>query len=263
MNCIPKIIHYCWFGGNDLSELALKCIDSWKKYCPDYKIVQWNEKNFDINCNRYVKEAYEAKKWAFVTDYVRLFVLLKYGGIYMDTDVEIIRNIDGFLCNEAFSGFETINTISTAIIGAKQGNQWIKILLSCYDNRIFIRQDGSLDTTTNVTTITNITKENYSLELNNTLKKIDGNVTIYPKDYFCPKDYFTGKIDITKNTYAIHNFNASWHTEEEKWQHEKLKKYMSVFGYKLGGKIYSLNVYFNTFRTKGTIYCVKKLLKKL
>ena len=99
---IPKIIHYCWFGKNPLSDLAKKCIDSWKKYCPDYEIIEWNEENFDINSNVYVKEAYDSKKWAFVTDYVRLYALDKCGGIYMDTDVELLKGIDVFLENEAF-----------------------------------------------------------------------------------------------------------------------------------------------------------------
>lgn len=263
MSCIPKIIHYCWFGGNNLSELALKSIDSWKKYCPDYKIVEWNEKNFDINCNKYIREAYETKKWAFVTDYVRLFVLSKYGGIYMDTDVEVVRNIDEFLHNQAFLGFETTDTISTAIIGAMKGNPWIKTLLPYYDNRHFISEDGSFDTTTNVDIITKMTKANYSLELNNTLQKTNGDVSIYPKDYFCPKDYFTGRINITQNTYTIHHFSASWHTQEERLQHEKLKRYMNTFGERWGHKIYILNAYFSIFKTKGIIYCFKKLFKKL
>ena len=108
---IPKVIHYCWFGRGKMPKLAEKCIESWKKYCPDYEIVCLTEDNFDINCCSYVKEAYEAKKYAFVTDYVRLFVMYEYGGIYMDTDVELVKNLDDFLKNQAFSGFESSNSI--------------------------------------------------------------------------------------------------------------------------------------------------------
>ncbi len=262
MSNIPKIIHYCWFGGNPLSDLALKCINSWKKYCPDYKIIEWNENNFDINSNMYVKEAYQAKKWAFVTDYVRLFVLYEYGGIYMDTDVEIIRNIDRFLCYDAFSGFETVNSIPTAIMGAKKGNEWIKYLLSFYDNKHFICEDGSFDTTTNVITITNMTKKKYNIHLNNKFQNIDEGIVLYPKEYFCPKDYITGEIILTKNTYCIHHFAASWHTEVEKIQFEKYKKYRKLFGNNLGKKIYIFNRHLNTLKTKGIFYCIKKLYNK-
>lgn len=104
---IPKIIHYIWFGGNPLPELAVKCIESWKKYCPDYEIMIWDERNFDVSVCAYTKEAYDAKKWAFVSDYVRLKALYEYGGIYMDTDVELVKSLDGFLHEKAFSGFET------------------------------------------------------------------------------------------------------------------------------------------------------------
>ena len=121
-NEIPKIIHYCWFGKNEKSDLAKKCIDSWKKKCPDYQIIEWNEENFDITTNEYVYEAYMNKKWAFVSDFVRIFALYNNGGIYLDTDVEILKNMDEFLCNTTFFGFETIDKVSTGIIGAQKGN---------------------------------------------------------------------------------------------------------------------------------------------
>ena len=126
---IPKIIHYCWFGGNPLPPLALKCIESWKKYCPDYEIKIWDESNFDININKYATEAYEAKKWAFVSDVARLWVLYNYGGIYMDTDLEVIKPLDEFLYHKAFSGFEDEVNIPTGIIASEKNNNWIKV---CY-----------------------------------------------------------------------------------------------------------------------------------
>ena len=150
---IPKIIHYCWVGRNPLPDDVRHYIESWKKYCPDYKIIEWNEDNFDIFFNQYAREAYNAKKWAFVSDYIRLSVLNTYGGIYMDTDVEVVKNLDEFLSNKAFSGFESNKYIPTGIMGAEKGNAWIQYLLSYYDNRSFYLDDGTPDLTTNTVTI--------------------------------------------------------------------------------------------------------------
>ena len=142
-NKIPKVIHYCWFGKNPLPELAVKCINSWKKYCPDYEIIEWNENNFDLNSVTYVKEAYEAKKWAFITDYVRLFVLYEYGGVYMDTDVELLKPIDSFLTLDAFSGFESSNAVPTGIISSRKNFKFIKELLDYYNDKHFKNDDGT------------------------------------------------------------------------------------------------------------------------
>lgn len=233
---IPKRIHYCWFGGNLLPELAEKCISSWKKFCPDYEIIEWNEKNFDINCCPYVSEAYQAKKWAFVTDYVRLFVLYTYGGIYMDTDVEIIRSINPFLNHNAFSGFENDKQIPTGIMAAEKENPWIEKLLSYYQGRHFIFEDGCLDLTTNVNIITKITADNYPIKLNNTYQVLD-DVTFYPKEYFCPKDFEMKEIHLTNESVTIHHFNGSWITPEEHALYENIKEVENKYG-KIIGKIY-------------------------
>ena len=153
---IPKTIHYCWFGGNPLPDLAIKCIKSWKKYCPDYEIIEWNEKNFDLQYNTYVREAYEAKKWAFVSDVARLFALVNYGGIYMDTDVEVIKSLDDLLLYQSVSGFESETQIPTGLMACEKGNRMFQEFLNDYEGKHFIRDDGSLDLTTNVTYITNI-----------------------------------------------------------------------------------------------------------
>lgn len=205
---INKTIHYIWFGGKPLPKLALKCIDSWKKYCPDYEIVEWNESNFDINCNQYVREAYDNKKWAFVSDYVRLYVLYHYGGIYMDTDVEVIRPLDQFLKHEAFSGFENQSNIPTGIIGAMKNDKNIEKLLLDYSDRKFVLDDGTLDMTTNVKTITAYF-ERLGIRLNNEYQVCNGFV-FYPSDYFCPKDLETKNINLTENTFVIHHFDGSW-----------------------------------------------------
>lgn len=237
-NKIPKKIHYCWFGKGSLPELAIKCIDSWKKNLPDYEIIEWNEDNFDINCNQYVKEAYESKKYAFVTDYVRLYVLYKYGGIYMDTDVEVLKVLDKFLIHNAFSGFENNNSIPTGIMASTSNNQWVKLMLEEYDNIHFINKDGTLNTITNVTRITNKTKENYKIELNDTFQDLQ-DVVFYPHEYFCPKDWETGTINITKNTYTIHHFNASWHSKKEKKEEEKKKSLIKKYGKEKGKQKFS------------------------
>lgn len=135
---IPKVIHYCWFGRGKMPELANKCIESWKKYCPEYEIIEWNEDNFDVNCCPYVKEAYESRRFAFVTDYVRLYAMYTQGGIYMDTDVEVVRNLDEFLGHQGFSGFESETQIPTGIMAGEKGFPLFKDLLAYYDGRHFL-----------------------------------------------------------------------------------------------------------------------------
>lgn len=237
---IPKIIHYCWFGGNPLPELAEKCIVSWQKYCPEYQVKRWDESNFDINCCDYVREAYNAKKWAFVSDYARLYVLVKYGGVYMDTDVEVIKNIDAFLNNHAFSGFEKEDAIPTGIMACEKDFPLFGQLLSDYDNRHFSLPNGEYDMSTNVEAITSHLLKK-GLILNNTLQVIDG-FALYPKDFFCPKNYETGKIEITENTCTIHHFSASWHSDTQKRATAVTKKAIEEFGVERGKKIANILV---------------------
>ena len=206
---IPKIIHYCWFGGGEKPELAVKCIESWKKYLSDYELKEWNEDIFDINQNQYVCEAYENRKFAFVTDYVRLYAIYTEGGIYMDTDVEVVGSYNQFLHHHAFSGFETDGNVPTGMMAAEKGSIWAKDLLDQYQNRTFVQSGGSFDMTTNTTVITNYMLEK-GLILNNQYQDIPGLCTMYPADYFCPKDHRTGKIRCTKNTVCIHHFAGSW-----------------------------------------------------
>lgn len=206
---IPKIIHYCWFGKNNMPLEAQRCIDSWKKYCPDFQIKEWNEDNFDLNLYPYVKEAYDKRKFAFVTDVVRLYALYHEGGIYMDTDVEVLKPLNNFLSHHAFSGFEDEQNVPTGIMGSEKGGIWAKDNLAYYDNRHFIKEDGSMDLTTNVTTITNYMLP-LGLKRNNTFQDFPNLITFYPKDYFCPKSHEDGKIYLTKNSYTIHHFAGSW-----------------------------------------------------
>lgn len=207
---IPKKIHYCWFGENPLPETAKKYMNTWKKYCPDYEIIEWNEKNFDITQNQYCQEAYKAKKWAFVSDYARLKVLYEYGGIYMDTDIEVIKPLDDLLRYNWFAGFEEENRIQTGIFGAEIKNEFIKRLLNDYQNRHFISDRNKYDLSTNVQFITQKLKDDYNIQLNNIYQIFGNNYVLLPFDYLCCKSYLTGKICITKNSYTIHHFDGSW-----------------------------------------------------
>lgn len=208
---IPKIIHYCWFGHNAKSGLIKKCIDSWRKYCPDYEIVEWNEENFNINICKYTKEAYEANKWAFVSDYARLYALYTVGGIYLDTDVELTKNFDIFLCDKAFTGFESKDCPITAVIGAEKGNNIIKELLDEYNGRSFLKPNGSYDMTTNTVSITKYMSSKGIL-LNGKKQQCDG-LIIYPQVMFCPNDITRVWNGMSSKTYAIHHFDQSWKSE--------------------------------------------------
>ena len=190
---IPKILHYCWFGKKKLPALAKKCIASWKKYCPDYELIHWNEDNFDLNSNTYVREAYDSGKFAFVTDYVRLWALYRYGGIYMDTDVEVIKSLDKFLVHPAFSGFETSDAVPTGIMASEQYGKWAESELKYYEHRHFLKKDGSIDITTNTKVITEHLAES-GFRFDNTYQEHKSVIVIYPQDFFCPKDWLTKKL---------------------------------------------------------------------
>tara|TARA_R110000868_G_scaffold411734_2_gene708270 strand:- start:5680 stop:6423 length:744 start_codon:yes stop_codon:yes gene_type:complete len=228
---IPKVIHYCWFGKGKMPKLAEICIESWKKQLPDYELYLWNEDSFDINSNLFTKQAYESRKFAFVTDYVRLHALFNYGGIYMDTDVEVIKNIDYFLQFPAFSGFEDETNIPTGLMASLKGGNWVKYLLSYYDTRPFIMPDGNMDTLTNTFTIGRMTKE-LGFIPNNKYQVVANEVHLFPKEYFCPKSQVTGKIEATDNTFCIHHFSGSWMPLKTKRLTEAKRKLMRIIGVK-------------------------------
>ncbi|MFP2504161.1 glycosyltransferase family 32 protein [Buttiauxella gaviniae] len=217
---IPKKIHYCWFGRGQMPELAINCLESWKKNLPDYEIVVWNEDSFDINSNRYVKEAYESKKFAFVTDYVRLYALYNHGGIYMDTDVEVLKSLDKFLVHGAFTGCEDDMMCVTGTMASVKGHSWIEKLLSGYDDRSFILPDGSFDRTPNTKVITDLTISEYGWKPQNILQALKDDLYIYPFDVFCAKQWRTGNVTITKDTHTVHHFSASWHSKTDKFKHK-------------------------------------------
>lgn len=206
---IPKIIHYCWFGRNPLPTLAKKCIESWKRFLPDYEIKEWNEDNFDLDLYPYAREAYEHKKYAFVTDIVRLYALYLEGGIYMDTDVEVVKPLDKFLSHTAFSGFESAVSIPTGIMASEAGGKWVGDNLRYYDHHRFVLPDGSLDMTTNVAIITEYMLP-YGFRRDNTWQDFPNLITLYPSEYFCPISSQGSEIHFTENTHTIHHFSGSW-----------------------------------------------------
>lgn len=230
---IPKVIYYCWFGKGNMPSLAEKCIKSWKKYCPDYKIVCLNEENFDISQNRYAKEAYDAKKWAFVSDYARLKVLFDEGGIYLDTDVELLKPLDKLISDGGFMGFDDNGVVSTGLgFGCEKGNRLVGALLKDYDDISFILPDGSLDLTPcpdrNTKTLIKL-----GMDTQNKNQTFMG-IKMLPEDYLCPIKYYTGKKKITKNTYSIHHFSASWISPKAK----RTLFVKRIVGVKLYDKLY-------------------------
>ena len=208
---IPKIIHYCWFGRGEMPEFAIKCIESWKKFCPDYEIMVWNEDSFDINCNRYVREAYEARKFAFVSDVARLTALYNYGGVYLDTDVMVLKSFDNYLHHNGFFGFESKKSIQTGVIGFEEKSAIVKQLLEDYESRTFITENNTFDLTTNVAVITKAFKEK-GLMLNGEYQVCE-DVVFYPQNVFCPDLDRLNDNQYMKDTATIHYFAGSWKSE--------------------------------------------------
>jgi hypothetical protein len=247
---IPKIIHYCWFGGKPLPESAKKCIASWRKFLPDYEIKEWNESNFDVNGIKYTREAYRLKKYAFVSDYARFWILYKYGGIYFDTDVEVIKNMDDIIAHGNFMGQEVQNekilkhkgaptNIENSIngykinhglelvvapglgLGVAPGLELYKNILDWYKSHHFATWNGKFTgTVVNIVSnvITKLPKEHISGDI-----IYVGDIYIYPPEYFCPKNYYTGKIKITEHTRSIHHYTATW-VRKKRTLPERLKK---------------------------------------
>ena len=223
---IPRIIHYCWFGKKPKPKLAYKCIQSWKEKCQGYKIIEWNEDNYNISqAPMYVQQAYKAKKWAYVTDYVRLFVVNKYGGIYLDTDVQTIKSYDFLLKYSAFFGFENTSYVNTGLgFGAEKGLSIIKQLMDEYEHICFIKENGEFDLTPCPQINTKVLIR-YGLIQNGKTQLVKENIIVLASDFLCPIDYDTLKINKTLNTVSIHWFDSSWmSSQEKKIQRKQAKK---------------------------------------
>lgn len=206
---IPRIIHYCWFGKGEKSELIHKCIKSWKKFMPDYQYIEWNEDNFNISYNRYTLEAYRQNKYAFVSDVARLYALQQSGGIYLDTDMELLNSLDKFLYHGCFFGFESNDRVNGAIIASVPNHPMINELIGLYSKECFKVSENEYNSKTIVDRITQVLLSHH-LVLDGSYQTIMDNVSVYPQEYFYPIDYSIHKMKITPNTYTIHHFIGSW-----------------------------------------------------
>ncbi|QXE01065.1 glycosyltransferase family 32 protein [Terribacillus sp. DMT04] len=216
---IPKKIHYCWFGGKAKPEVLLNCINSWERNLPDYEIIEWNETNYNLNKSNFVKLQYERGRWAFVADYVRIDVLKKYGGVYLDTDMEVLRSLDDFLDNSFFTCFEKGISkdellVSTAIIGAEKNQEILNEFLDFYED-IDIQEVATFKVP-NTKILSNILSKKHSIDFYKNSNQSNENVAIYSSDYFSPKNWATKELETSLNTYAIHHFDASWKSNKDK-----------------------------------------------
>ena len=214
---IPKIIHYCWFGRGEMPESAKKCIASWHEHMPDYEYKLWNEDSFDVMRNDYAQEAYAAKKFAFVSDYVRLWALEQEGGVYLDTDVEVFKSFDDLLVYKAFAGFEGSKHLpmGTCVMASEPHGLWVKEQLDSYANRHFVKEDGSPDLTTNVQFITARMREQGFIQ--NGKEQDYKDLHVFPAEYFSPR-LTTGEYNRTENTYCDHLGIGSWEEENGGWK---------------------------------------------
>ena len=229
---IPKVIHYIWLGEKPLPKIARKCIASWKKYCPDYEIKRWDESNLNIEKYQFAKDAYDAKKFAFVSDVFRTEILYKYGGVYLDVDVELLKPLDEFLTYKMFGGFETSSLLAPGLIwGTEQDDENLKKILDIYK---FLKFDKN--NLNNLTVCEIYTKyfEKLGLQRKNLTQKINEYI-FFSSDYFCPIDVITSKKRITDNTHSIHWYNASWYSPKQKFKN-RFKKFANILTFGLFGK---------------------------
>ena len=215
---IPKIIHFCWLSKDEYPKTIKKCISSWKKELPDYEFILWDTKKFDINSTQWTKQAYEAKKYAFVADYIRFYAVYNYGGIYLDMDVEVVKNFDNLLNLPYFIGNQFDNIIEAAVFGAEEKADWILDCLKYYKNRSFIKENGQLDLLILPLVMQLQIKQTRKITLlePNEIKNLSKLIInrnlffVFPSEYFSPKNHQTRKILISRKTYTIHHYNSSW-----------------------------------------------------
>jgi len=226
---IPKIIHYCWLSGDPFPKDIAKCIKSWKKYLPDYELVLWDLNRFPLEKSIWVQEAFEARKYAFAADYIRMYALYTMGGIYLDSDVEVKKSFDVLLRLPYFLGQEnTPSGIEAATLGFEPGHPFIKMMLDSYEGRHFILEDGTPDISTPLPyKMRQVIDENFRYNSIDNIAQFDQDtevINVFPIDWFSPKHWYTREIAVTKNTYSIHHFASSWMPadrkpiEKTKWQ---------------------------------------------
>ena len=218
---IPKIIHLCWLSGDPYPKKIEFCINSWKKYLPDYEVMLWDTNRFDVNSNPWTKQAFEAKKYAFVADYIRLYAVYNYGGIYFDSDVEVIKKFDDVLGLPYFVGAETDeNSLELAAFGAEKGTQWVKTALDYYEGRNFIREDGSMDIEVQPLVMSRTLGAKYEwtpIKKKEEVVRDESKLCVFPCDWFSAHPFSENggcKYTITKNTHSIHHYAGQWRDDE-------------------------------------------------
>lgn len=219
---IPKVIHYCWFGRNPKPKDVLDYIETWKKHNPDYEIKEWNEDNFDIHCCKYVWEAYNVKKYAFVSDYARLYALYTEGGIYLDTDVEVRKSFDSLLVNQSFVGWED-NFLGTGILAACKKQKWVKDILDTYDGEPFIWWSGKLNNHPNPYRLNDVLK-NYGLQMTHAYDVLKDDIAIYPIDILCANNHEKNEYVITDRTISIHHYSGTWSSKRKQSSLDKIRQ---------------------------------------
>ncbi len=236
---IPKVINYCWFGGKPKPESVIKCIESWRVNCPDFQIKEWNETNYDIHKHPYMQKAYEDGKWAFVSDYARHDIMYLNGGIYLDTDVEVLKDLSPLCDFKAFIGFECDEKINDGQgFGCMPKMPIFKEWLDCYEGDApYELIDGNKTNIESPRICTDLLLK-YGLKLNGQRQRV-GDIEILPVEYLCPKDYFSGRLKITENTYSIHHFDGSWHGKNALVYQRFMQTLVRIFGNKRGLEIYT------------------------
>lgn len=228
---IPRIIHYCWFGGSELPELERRCIASWSEKMPGCEIVRWDESNFDFSSCAFAREAYVEGKWAFVSDYARFRILRDRGGVFLDTDVELLRPLDDLLGIQAFTGF-TKDSSAVApglVVASEAGNRVITDVVRKYESMSFLHQQGRVHPQSSPRTLTALLEEVYDLKRNGEFQELDG-ITVFPAYYFDPLNPRTGELKITINTYTIHHYSGSWLSPAKKYRMETRKRLAPIVG---------------------------------
>lgn len=226
---MEKVIHYCWFGRGEKPNLTKKCISTWEKNLPDYKIIEWNEDNFNISQCKFAADAYKDRNFAFVSDFVRAKVLYEQGGIYLDTDVEVLQSFDPFVNDNFFAGFEEKAFVGTCVMGTEPNSPLLKEYLSHYENAEYFNADGSKYVDTNVILLTRLLEEK-GLVRDDHEQLVDGYIKIYPRTFFSPYDYINGIDYITDNSYAIHHFVQSWLPKRTRLKSAAKRRLVKIIG---------------------------------
>ena len=236
---IPKIIHLCWLSGDPYPVKISKCLETWKKFLPDYEVMLWDTNRFDLNSSIWVRQAFEKKKYAFAADYIRFYALYHYGGIYLDSDVEVLKSFNDLLDLPYFIGAEKAQTPEAAVMGAEQGCDWIKICLDYYNNRSFIKEDGSLD----IRKLPEIMDQQIrtikplrilTLEESLDIRNLDmqKEVLEFNDAFFSPKVFDSREVEVTPYTYVIHHYQNSWFSPKAKMYYRSRAFFVKLFGQK-------------------------------